>query len=81
MAQILAASIYGLNGASMGTAFGTTLGFPTQGIMIRPAPVSTTFNGVTVLSIIQLLPAGTKVAQDQYFSVTAPATLITNSNA
>lgn len=81
MSQILSASIYGLNGQSMGTAQGTTLGFPVQGILIRPAPPATVFNGVTCLTIIQMLPAGTKVAQDQYACVTATATVISSANA
>jgi hypothetical protein len=80
MAQILSASIYGLNGQSIGTAQGQTLGFPTQGILIRPNTSSATYNGVTCPTIIQLLPAGTKVAQDQYFCVTALATVITAAN-
>lgn len=82
MAQVLSASIYGLNGNSIGTAQGQTIGFPTQGILIRPnTALGTTFNGVTCPTIIQMLPAGTRVAQDQYFCVTALATVITAANA
>lgn len=81
MAQILSASIYGLNDFDLGTAFGSTMGFPTQGILIRPAKAGTTRNGITMLTIIQMLPAGTKVAQDQYYTNLATATAITNANA
>ena len=81
MAQIVSVSVYGLNGSSTGTAQGVTMGFPTQGILIRPAPASTTFNGVTMATMIQMLPSGTRVAQDQWFSPTALETVITSSNA
>ncbi len=81
MATILSASIYGLNGNQFGTAQGVTMGFPTANILIRPAPVTgSTFGTVTALSIIQLLPMGTKVAQDQYFAIAAPSALITAAN-
>lgn len=81
MAQQLSASIYGYNGNSMGTATGVTMGFPTQGIVIRPAPAGTVFNGVTMVTIIQLQPTATKVGADQYFTNLATATAITNANA
>lgn len=79
MAQIVSANIYGLNGNALSA--NQTMGFPTQGIIVRSAPASTVMLGVTQLSIIQLLPAGTKVGQDQYFSPTAVATIITAANA
>lgn len=81
MANQLIASIYSINDKSTGTSAGTPWGFPTQGIVIRPANPGSTFNGVTINSIIQMLPAGTKVAQDQYGSAATVATLITASNA
>lgn len=81
MAQQLSASIYGLNGNSFGSALGNTMGFPTQGILIRPAPIGTVIQSITMATIIQLLPSGTRVAQDQYFTNLATATAITNSNA
>lgn len=80
MAQILGLSIYGINTQSTGTAQGTTMGFPTQGIVIRPAPAATVFHGITMATVIQLLPTATKVGADQYFTNLATATAITNSN-
>lgn len=83
MAQIFSASIYGRNSQPMGTAQGTTMGFPSQGVLIRPAPAgdSSLYNGVQTLSIIQMLPAGTKVSEDQYYAIASVSTLITAANA
>ena len=81
MAQILSQSIYGYNGTSMGTAQGTTMGFPVQRIVIRPAPAGTVMNGVTMNTIIELLPSATKVGSTQYLSPTATASVITAANA
>lgn len=81
MAQQLSASIYGYNSSSMGTAQGTTMSFPTQLITIRPAPAGTVFNGVTMVTAIQLLPTATKVGADLFFTPTAVATVITAANA
>ncbi len=77
MANQLSASIYGINGQSVGTDRGVTMGFPSQGVVIRPAPSGTVFNGVTMVTVIQLLPTATKVTQDQYYTPTATATVIT----
>jgi hypothetical protein len=82
MATILSASIYGLNSQSMGTGTqGVTMGFPTSAILIRPAPAGTVYNTVTMATIIQLLPMGTKVAEDQFYTATALATVITSANS
>jgi hypothetical protein len=81
MSQQLLASIYGINAQSTGGLAGTSMSFPTQGIMIRPAPAGTVFNTVTMATVIQLLPAGTKVAQDQYFTPTALVTVVNAANA
>ena len=81
MAQIFAASIYGVNSNARGTAQGVVMGFPSQNVTIQPAPSGTTFNGVTVNSVIQLIPGGTVVNQKQYFAAATVATLITAANA
>jgi hypothetical protein len=78
MAQIFAALVYGVNQNQ--TAM-QTWGFPSQGVKIRPAPANQVMFGVTMVSVIEMLPAGTKVGQDQYSSPTAVATLITAANA
>lgn len=81
MAQVFGISIYGINRDATGTNNGSTMGFPSQHVLIRPVPTATTFNGVTVNSIIQLLPSGTKVGQDQYYSDRTVAQAITLANA
>lgn len=79
MAQVVSVNVYGTNGAALGANI--TMGFPTQGIIVRPAPANSTMMGVAQLTIIQLLPAGTKVGQDQFSSPTALATIISSCNA
>lgn len=85
MALQLSASIYGVNTSAVGTAQGLTMSFPTQGLRIEPASLtlasgSNTFNGVTVLSCIQLLPTGLNTNERRYYSATAVATLVTAAN-
>lgn len=65
-------SVYGLNANSYGTAQGRIMSFPSTGVLVRPVITDSTFNGifngVTMLSMIQLLPSGTVVNQPQYYS-------------
>lgn len=79
MAQVVSVNVYGLNTNAFSA--NQTMGFPTQGIIVRPAPAGQVMMGVTMATVIQLLPAGTKVGQDQYSSPTALATIITACNA
>lgn len=86
MAQQFAASIYGIGPNEIGTNNGTTMSFPSQGVRIEPASLSLasnnlTFNGVTMVSCIQLLPTGLNVNEKRYYSATAVATLVTAANA
>jgi len=78
MAQVVSVLVYGVNDTDLNYP---TMGFPTQGIIVRPAPTNKTLKGVAMATVIQILPAGTKVGQDQYFSPTATATVITACNA
>jgi len=65
-------SIYQVNNSSVGTAQGTLMSFPSTSVLVRPVVADSTFNGVvngvTMNSIIQLLPSGTVVNQPQYFT-------------
>ena len=81
MALQLTASIYGANQNDWNKPMGVTMGFPTQGIVIRALDQPTAYSGVTCLSQIQLLPYGPSTIQPIYFTPVASATLITNSNA
>jgi len=66
-------SIYGVNANAAGTAQGRLMSFPSTGVIVRPVITDSsfngTFNGVTMNSIIQLLPSGTVVNQPQYYTV------------
>lgn len=79
MAQIVSVNVYGVNTSPFSA--NATMGFPTQGIIVRPAPANQTMLGVPMLTVIQLLPSGTKVGQDSYSSPTALDTVITACNA
>ena len=81
MALQVTASIYGANGNDWGKATGTTMGFPTQGIVIRALSPAETYAGVSCPTAIQLLPTGPSPIQPVYYTSVATATLITNSNA
>lgn len=81
MSTMLSVSIYGRNSNSIGTNNGVTMGFPSANVTIQPAPANTTFNGVTVLSVIQLIPGGTVVNQPKFYSSATVSTLITAANA
>jgi hypothetical protein len=80
MAQILSVNVYGANGFTLASGTNQTWGFPTQNIIIKPSPTLTLL-GVPMLTVIQMLPAGTKAGQDQFFSPTATATVITAANS
>jgi len=82
MANQLIASIYGFNDYARGTNQGLTKGFPTQGILIESiANAPKTFNGVSCVSTITLLPTGLKVNGDVYYSAATASALITAANA
>lgn len=81
MAQVVGILVNGVNETLIGGAAGQTIGFPTQGIMVRPVtPTGKVISGVTMLTTIQMIPAGTKVGSDQWYSPTATATIISACN-
>lgn len=87
MAQQLAASIYRIDQNDLNTGRGipATQGisnsFPTQGIRMYPVSGTVTANGVTMASIIALLPAGLNQPETLYYTPTAIGTLVTAANA
>ncbi len=81
MALQVTASIYGANGNGWNNPMGDTMGFPTQGIVIRALSPAENYSGVLCNTQIQLLPTGPSPIQPVYYSPIATATLITNSNA
>jgi hypothetical protein len=85
MAQLFVAPIYGINANSYGTAQGRGIAFPSQGVVVRPVVLDDsfdgTFNGVTVNSVIQLLPSGLSLSQPQYYSNKTVSEIATLANA
>lgn len=81
MAQQLIASIYGANQNDWKKATGTTMAFPTQGIVIRALSPAVSYAGVSCPTEIQLLPTGPSPIQPIYYTSVATATLITAANA
>lgn len=87
MAQQFTASIYRINQYDLNTAQGIPA---TQGILhsfspdtvrIRDVKGTVAANGVTMLSIISLLPDGLTVKEKDFYTPTAQATLVTAANA
>lgn len=84
MAQHFATSIYGVGSGvnvnrAIGTAQGIRYSFPSEGTIFYPD--STAFNGVTVGSIIEVLPTGLQAKSKSYYSVDSVAALTTAANA
>jgi len=74
------ANVYGKNGydISKGTAYGRKNYFSNTGNNIYAAPIDTTYMGVTVNSVIEVLPTGLRVDSDLYYAVETVAQLVTN---
>lgn len=74
------AHIYGKNAydISKGTAYGRTEYFPNTGNLLYDAPIGLTYMGVTVNSVIEVLPTGLTVDSDKYYAVETLAQLISN---
>jgi len=81
MAQSLIASVYGANQNDWNRPLGLTMGFPTQGIVIRALSPAVSYSGVSCVTEIQLLPTGPSPIQPIYYTNLATATAITNANA
>lgn len=87
MALQVTASIYRINAYDLNTAQGVPASqgilhtFPTQGIRMYPVHGTVTANGVTMATIISLLPNGLNQPEKNFYSPTALATLATAANA
>lgn len=86
MAQHFLASIYAVQPplgsyTYVGTNEGVTNSFPVEGTRFFEAKAGTTANGVTMNSIIELLPTGLNVHSFKYWSAATVATLNTAANA
>lgn len=65
------------NAAGNPATMGVLMSFPSGLIFIEPAPAGTTANGVTMQSIISLLPTGLNQPSNKYYSAVDVATLST----
>ena len=91
MAQVVSVRVYGFGdvtgeGRPLSSVSGVTMGFPVQGIRVEPVvgingSDAVTFKGVTMNSVIQLLPAGLNQKEKRYYSPTTVADVITAANA
>lgn len=78
----IVANLYGKNGGALENKTGTQNGrlnyFANNGNTFYAAPVGTTFNGITVNSVIEVFPTGLKVNSDLFYAVETVAQLVTN---
>lgn len=81
MAQQIAASIYGANGNDWNTPMGKSMGFPSQGVLVRNLDQPTAYSGVTCNSQIQLLPYGPSPIEPVYYTPLTVAQILTLANA
>jgi hypothetical protein len=81
MAQQVGVQIYGIDNNAFPQASGLPFSFPAQGFIARPVPQATTMNGVTMVSVIQVLPTGLNQPAHQYYTPTAVSAIITAANA
>lgn len=91
MAQIVSVSIYGFGDASgegraLSSVVGVAMGFPVQGIRVEPVvgingSDTLEFHGITMQSVIQLLPSGLNQKEKRYYSPTAVSAVISAANA
>jgi len=94
MANQFLASIYRINANDLKTVLGTVAvpvsvpavqgilqSFPSQGVRIYPVQGTVTANGITMASIISLLPSGLVQPEKQFYSPSSVSTLVTAANA
>lgn len=87
MAQQLSASIYRIGPNDLNSAIrtpalmGVTMSFPTEDIRIEAAKLGTTAHGITMNTVIKLLPKGLNQPEKEFYTPTATATVITAANA
>lgn len=71
----IVASVYNYNGNDLPQAglSGIANSFPSANAFFYPTPAGTTANGVTMNSVIQLLPTGLNVNGAKYLTDSTPA--------
>jgi hypothetical protein len=76
----IVANVYGIDAydVSKGIANGRKNYFPNTGNLIYDAPINTTYMGVTVNSVIEMLPTGLVVDSKKFYCVETVAQLVTN---
>lgn len=77
------ASVYAINGVpykEVGTVNGRTHSLPSADCVFYPAPAGETAEGVTINSIIVLLPTGSRSTGTTYYTDSTVTQLQTNGN-
>lgn len=78
----LIANIYAIDGNPVDKQGGTVNGrinyFPNSGNTFYTAPSGTSYNGVTINSIIEVYPTGLRVNPKLYYAVETLTQLVTN---
>lgn len=75
------ASIYRQGNNNFPGKTGRLNNFPGQFTHLYPAPAGTTVNGVTMLTIVQMLPSGLQTPQDDNLTYYAAADVATIQSA
>jgi len=79
MAQIFTANVYRINESNVTVQ---RLGFPSAGVILRPAPANTRAGSVDLYGIVELRKQGLQVLQaDQYYVVESVTALAALANA
>lgn len=87
MALQFAASIYRIDQNDLNSApgipaiLGRTHSFPSQGVRSYPLQAGVTANGVTMNSVIALLPTGLNQPEDKFYTDRTVAQIVTLANA
>lgn len=81
MAQLIAASVYGIDGNALSSSHGRPMAFPSLGITVDTAAPGTVYAGVTCLSVIQVLPTGLNQPPVKYYTAKTVAEIVTLANA
>ena len=78
----IVASIYAINGSALSAAgvSGITNSFPSDITHFYDAPAATTANGVTMGSVIVVLPTGLNVNGKTYWTDSSVSTLASNGS-
>lgn len=87
MANIVSVTAYQRNQYALNNANGTpatsgiAFGFPVESFLAYPCPSGTTANGVTMNTIVEVIPTGLNQTSVYYYTTATVATLNSAANA